>query len=700
MAAVAAAACLAVLAASDAQVDIRIGGHDRKDTGGHPPKDCQGAFCPRIDAGGVLDKLVTPSPQTTPTKVCVAKFNDVNGNGHKDFSEIGLANWNFTIVGPIGSVPLTTGTGGACFTSQFPAGSYTVTETAQSGWLPTTPGGQSQTFTLVPGNDVTLIFGNRYSPTQIPGVVCITKYNDLNGNGVRDSGEPVLPGWLFTVKNSAGAIVDFGTTNAQGVFCTTHPLSPGSASVVETPQSGWTSTDPGGALPTKAVTVVAGQTVYVAFGNHVPTPKGQICVTKYNDLNANGVYASGEPLLAGWQFTITGPSGPITLTTGANGAACTPINLTLGTYVVTEVSQTGWVSTAPGGTSPQRTVMVLAGASANSQMFGNVHTVPGQICIDKYLDQNRNGQFDSGEPVLSGWTFTVRDSSGAVVATGVTDAQGRFCTAPGIALGTYDVTETQQPWWVSTDPQGPPMASPPWHKTVTVGATHVAEVRFGNIKSGRLCVFKYNDLNGNGQFDPGEPPLSGWTFRTRYTSWVAAAEDSITTDATGTACIDLPPGPNQQIDENQQPGWGSTDPVGIPVGQGHFWTYKVYTIVQGQTTNVSIGNRLGGPLSGSVCIVKYNDVNHNGQFDPGEWKLAGWHFTVKTAAGAVVGTLVTSNGAPACMDLPAGSYIAVETMQYGWHNSDPAGANPQKAFAVGSAQHVNLVFGNFQIPLP
>ena len=211
---------------------------------------------------------------------------------------------------------------------------------------------------------------------------------------------------------------------------------------------------------------------------------------------------------------------------------------------------------------------------------------------------------------------------------------------------------------------------------------------------------KYNDLNGNGQQDPGEPPLAGWSFRTRYTNATSAAEDTITTDANGLACIDLPPGANQQIDEIQQPGWGSTDPVGIPFGSGHFWTYKIYTIVAGQTTKVSIGNRLGGPVSGHVCIVKYNDVNRNAVFDPGEWKLSGWHITVKTASGTTVGTLVTTTGAPACMDLPVGSYVATETMQFGWRNSDPPGVSPQKSFTIGSGQSVNLVFGNYQIPLP
>ena len=33
-----------------------------------------------------------------------------------------------------------------------------------------------------------------------------------------------------------------------------------------------------------------------------------------------------------------------------------------------------------------------------------------------------------------------------------------------------------------------------------------------NLRSGAIQAFKYNDLNGNGQFVSGEPKLSGWTL--------------------------------------------------------------------------------------------------------------------------------------------------------------------------------------------
>jgi hypothetical protein len=702
------AATLGALSADAAGVKIGGGSSDRKGGG------CHGIFCIPIDPTTIGKKITPPEKKTPPAKpagtpqtvadtmVCIQKFNDVNGNGVHDWMDTPLPNFDFIVAGAtsFGAAILgPTGTGGGtCFQTQFPAGTYTAAELAEPGWVATTPGGPAQTFTIVPGQNVTLIFGNHQTPVQPSGTICVTKYNDLNGNGVRDSGEPTLYAFPFTIRTASGVIVDHGITDQQGLFCTTHPIPVGMATVYEWPQQNWVNTDPGGTVPTKTVTITAGQTTNVSFGNRIPPPPqpmGQICIAKYDDVDGDGSFVSGEPMLAGWQFAITGPSGPFTLVTGPNGNVCTPVNLTLGNYVVTETMQAGWSSTSPGGALPHRNVTVAAGVNPASQMFGNVHAAPNQICVEKYQDLNKNRHFDSGEPPLSGWTFTITNASGNVVASGTTGADGRYCTFSNLSPGSYTVTETPQAGWVNTDPVGPPLWSPPWHKPVTLVAAHGTNVRFGNIKSGQLCVHKFNDVNGNGVQDIGEPPLSGWTFVEGYLSGGTSSQVSVTTGNAGTGCIDLPPGPNQKAQEIPQAGWTSTAP--LPVN-GH--VFRTYTIVEGQTTDVTFANIQTNPQPGRVCITKYNDTKHNGIFDPGEWLLTGWHFKIKTGAGVQIATVVSSATSPACMDLPVGSYVASEVMQNGWTNSDPSGPNPQKPFTIGNGQTVNLSFGNYQIPLP
>ena len=650
----------------------------------------------------------TPPPLSS--TVCVKKFNDLNGDGVKQAAEPWLAGWTFNLAWPSGggsSVLGPTGTSGAaCFTSQMPAGSYTLSEVPQSGWTATTSGGASQTFALTPGSSITRTFGNKQAPPANPKV-CVTKYNDLNGNGVRDTGEPVLAGWFFEVRNLSGAPMGFGTTNAQGVWCSNTIIPPGPATVAEQLQTGWINTDPGnttaGNDPSKPVTLVAGQTVNLVFGNRVappPPPTGQICVAKYRDLDGNGAYTPGEPEVPYWNFSITGPSGPLTLNTGWAGVSCTPVSLLLGTYTVTEVVQPGWSNTDPGALSPQKTVNVAAGAlSSNGQytIFGNIHARPGQVCVNKYHDLNRNRSHDGNEPMLAGFTFEVRNGSGVVVATGVTDAQGRWCTTATLPPGTYSVTEVAKPGWVVTDPFGPPMLAPPYAKTTTVTAAHGGEVFFGNIRAGRVCIAKYNDLNGNGQRDAGEPPMAGVSFRLHYTGWWHINSVVLTTDTAGMACGDLPPGVNFQADELVPPGWIPTEPV--PYGSNsnsNLWSHRVFSVVEGQTTNLVFGNHQPPPPTGRVCVVKYEDLDGDGQRDAGEPQLPGWTFDLGVNGAAALTSVAQG---PACLLAPVGAYTMTEQPQVGWINTDPTGT-PAKAYTILENQVVTVAFGNRRVPPP
>ena len=72
----------------------------------------------------------------------------------------------------------------------------------------------------------------------------------------------------------------------------------------------------------------------------------------------------------------------------------------------------------------------------------------------KYHDLNRNGQRDSGEPGLYGWTLCVRDDQGVPVGfCQVTDLDGRAVLAPN-QPGDFLLCETPQPGWDNTDPGG------------------------------------------------------------------------------------------------------------------------------------------------------------------------------------------------------------------------------------------------------
>jgi uncharacterized repeat protein (TIGR01451 family) len=117
------------------------------------------------------------------------------------------------------------------------------------------------------------------------------KFNDLNGNGVQDSGEPGLAGWTIKVTDSNGNI-QTTTTDLVGNYSFTVP-APGSYTISEVQQAGWTQTSP--TSGTYSVTVTQGGVVIRNFGNK-QSPKCELKIEKKMKPN---------PLISGQQATAT-----------------------------------------------------------------------------------------------------------------------------------------------------------------------------------------------------------------------------------------------------------------------------------------------------------------------------------------------------------------------------------------------------------
>ena len=187
------------------------------------------------------DRSCITSPVVKAGTLCIVKFNDLNGNGVQDPGEPTLANWTFTVTAPDGSTHQVTTNADGRICRDVPPGIYTIAEVAQAGWTQTAPVPVgTQTVTVTPGQTTTVAFGNHQATAQ-PGTLCIVKFNDLNGNGKQDPGEPFLANWTFTVTASDGTTVTL-TSNADGRAC--KDLPPGSYTVAEVVQTGWTQTAP------------------------------------------------------------------------------------------------------------------------------------------------------------------------------------------------------------------------------------------------------------------------------------------------------------------------------------------------------------------------------------------------------------------------------------------------------------------------
>jgi uncharacterized repeat protein (TIGR01451 family) len=219
------------------------------------------------EASASLTVNCPPAPQVGLLQV--TKYNDTNRNGTRDAGEPGLQGFVFTVKsGGVTVATLSSDANGMASAGNMPAGTYTITETQQTGWTSTDPGTSlTKTASVSVGQTTTVLFGN--AAVQLPptsaGTLVVTKYNDLNANKTRDTNEPALSGWMFTVKDASGATVGSVATDANGNAIFSN-VAFGTYTVTETLQAGWTSTDPGGATPTKTVTINAANTT-VLFGN-------------------------------------------------------------------------------------------------------------------------------------------------------------------------------------------------------------------------------------------------------------------------------------------------------------------------------------------------------------------------------------------------------------------------------------------------
>src|SRR5947207_2157791 len=153
--------------------------------------------------------------------------------------------------------------------------------------------------------------------------------------------------------------------------------------------------------------------------------------------------------------------------------------------------------------------------------------------------------------------------------------------------------------------------------TVTSGSSETGN-DFGNFQQGTKSGVKFNDLNGNGVKEPGDPGLSGWTIRaytdTNGNGSLDAGETTVaastTTNGAGDYTLPLNPG-KYVVCEVQQSTWTESMPANtkcsaiVGLGPGGY----AITVTSGSSET---GNDFGNFQQGTKSGVKFNDLNGNG----------------------------------------------------------------------------------------
>lgn len=126
-----------------------------------------------------------------------------------------------------------------------------------------------------------------------------------------------------------------------------------------------------------------------------PVP-GQLCATKFEDLDGDRQKSGSEPFLADWVFTYTpasgGPSG--TITTGASGRTCTDVPS--GPYRVSEALVPGWRQTRPAIPGPQTVTVPPGGLVVVT--FGNIHE---RCCLDFNFAAGKKDNFSTADGLMA-----------------------------------------------------------------------------------------------------------------------------------------------------------------------------------------------------------------------------------------------------------------------------------------------------------
>jgi hypothetical protein len=346
------------------------------------------------------------------------------------------------------------------------ARTFSIREVPQDGFVQTFPL-DSEPIPFFSDLIAVIDFGN-FKVMEIGG----KKFEDKNGNGAQDTGEPALAGWRIELDlHGDGTADDFRITDESGNYVF-KDVGPGDfdkqrlIKVREVLQSDWMRTFPE-SDPT--ISIRSGLSASADFGNfHMP----DACGRKFNDVNANGAKDAGEPGLKGWTIELVEPGDNIRKTVTQDDGSFFFENLLPGAHQVREVAQAGWSQTFP-AKGAAHSLTSESGKDILNLDFGN-YAPPGEsiLCGVVYHDLDGDGTRDAGEPGLGGWSMELI-SGVDIIQTTRSLGSGSYCFAK-VRPGVYKIREILPPGWEQTFP-----ADSGIHEVVAISDQNRDDLHFG-----------------------------------------------------------------------------------------------------------------------------------------------------------------------------------------------------------------------------
>jgi uncharacterized repeat protein (TIGR01451 family) len=615
---------------------------------------------------------------------------------------------------------------------------------------------------------------------------------DRNANGIQNS-EPGISGVTVNLLDSSFNQVATTTTNGSGIYSFTinhadtyhvefvKPTGyfPSPKDVVGTEATDSDADTANGrtdaivvAYGAAITTVDAGFYQQVSLGNRV-----------WHDSDADGVQDAAELGIPGVTVELLNSSLVVIATTTTDASGLYSFTgLTPGDYSV-QITPPAWVGYLPSPvqtadpdnnsntdsniastpvTGTFRSGVITLSSRQEPTTDGDSDTntnlsldlgivLPGSVGNRVWLDEDSNGRQDAGEPGLANVTMELRSSTGTLIATTTTDANGGYLFS-GIAPGAYFVkvlatslanglSQTTTYSTTATD-FGNQNQSPANGYSVHVtsgGENLTADFGYnwsptgdvtGGTNTGAIGDRVWIDHDGNGIQDAGEIGVSGvavtlyslgpdgllWTVDDVTTATtatdasgnyifdnLAAGAYAVEITASGAASHDIlnSSSYNQTGDPDHFAANLATAPAGTA---GDHRSSRPIILGPGDTfINADFGYQPTGSTLHTIGDTVWLDLNRDGILNaPSETGIQGVVIGLKNAGGEFIATTTTNtNGQYLFTDLPDGNYTVVvidsENVLAGlsqtYDADTPTSLDGQSALTLSGSDNLDQDFG-------
>ncbi len=432
---------------------------------------------PKVPVSATVPKVVPGAPIAPECHgwIHVYKFEDYNGNGCWDKDEPPIEGWTFYLrKGTRTSTLVTDAEGHASM--QAETGTWFVSEEMRLGWSYVLP----RCINLSTDESESVYFGNHRW--------CVEKTLKVSYPGA-----PVDATFYVIYKPCIGRSerVELAFDGESGMWVGTKTVLWKAPFSLE-----WWISGPQG----DAMLGMTGRECIDRDTDNVFEYDSSLEGVKFEDVNYNGVRDPGEPGLPGWTIQLFSVSNgdlevtsesPIAETITGDDGAYAFTQLPPGMYYVREVLKTGWIQTL----APEGDVEIGDGVHATGLDFGNM-----RVDVTKTFEM----MLDVVKPEVTYYAQYTVNGEPMTTELGPDEDPHLFVGEETLKWGYeigmvswYAVYGGEHIWLGSTEGEI-------LEQLETVNAFHYDPLVGGH---------KFNDLNGNGVWNEGEPGLAGWTIQ-------------------------------------------------------------------------------------------------------------------------------------------------------------------------------------------